>query len=49
MACELYIIKAIIKVICRSSSVAQQVKDPALSLLWLGVDPWPGYFHIPQV
>ena len=32
--------------------MAQQVKDPALSLLWLwlhlwlGVDPWPGNFHM---
>ena len=24
-----------------SSLVAQQVKDPALSLLWHGFDPWP--------
>ena len=22
--------------------MAQQVKDPALSLLWLGLNPWPG-------
>ena len=32
--------------------VAQQVKDPALSLLWLGsllwcrVHPWPGNFRV---
>ena len=31
------------------------VKDPALSLLWLGsllwcrFNPWPGNFHVPQV
>lgn len=25
----------------RSSLVAQQVKDPALSLLWHGLVPWP--------
>ena len=23
------------------------VKDPALSLLWLGFDPWPGNFRMP--
>ena len=34
--------------------VAQQVKDPALTLLWLGLqlwhgcDPWPGNFCMPQ-
>ena len=28
----------------RSSLVTQQVKDPALSLLWYGLDPWPGNF-----
>ena len=22
------------------------VKDPSLSLLWLGFDPWPGNFHL---
>ena len=33
----------------------QWVKDPALSLLWLGsllwhgFIPWPGNFHMPQV
>ena len=36
-----------------SSLVAQQVKDPALSLLWLWLwhrfDPWPGNFLMPQV
>ena len=26
---------------CTSSLVVQQVKDPALSLQWLGFDPWP--------
>ena len=35
--------------------MAQQVKDPALSLLWLRsllwreFDPWPLNFHVPQV
>ena len=24
------------------------VKDPALSLLWLGLNPWPGNFHLLQ-
>ena len=24
------------------SMVVQQAKDPVLSLLWLGFDPWPG-------
>ena len=28
--------------------VAQQVKDPVLSLLWLVFDPWPGDFPMPQ-
>ena len=42
------------KVTGRSSSVAQQVKDPALSLkqlrslLWCRFDPWPGNLHMPQ-
>ena len=33
--------------------MAQQIKDPALSLLWLGLlvwrgfDPWPRNFHMP--
>ena len=37
----------------RSSLVAQRVKDPRLSLLWLrslqwhGFDPWPGNFCMP--
>ena len=37
----------------RSSLVVQWVKDPALSLpwlgslLWRGFDPWPGDLHIP--
>ena len=36
------------------SLAAQWVKDPALSLLWLGsvlwhgLDPWPRNFHMPQ-
>ena len=29
--------------------MAQQVKDPGLSLLWHGFDTWPGNFHMPQV
>ena len=35
--------------------MGQWVKDPALSLprfwwlLWLGFDPWPGEFQMPQV
>ena len=33
-----------------SSIAAQQVKDPALLLLWLwlqlGFDPWPGNFYM---
>ena len=39
----------------RSSPVAQKVKDLALSLQWLGLllwsglDPWPGNFHMLQV
>lgn len=38
----------------RSSLVAQRIKDLALSLhwlgslLWLGLDPWPGKFHMPR-
>ena len=28
--------------------MAQQVKDPVLSLLWLGFDPWPWNFHMSQ-
>ena len=38
-----------------SSLMVQQVKDPTLSLLWLGsllwlrFDPWPGNFCMPQV
>ena len=27
--------------------MAQQVKNPALSLLRLGCDPWPGNVHVP--
>ena len=30
-----------------SSLMVQQVKDPALSLLWLGFNPWPGNSHMP--
>ena len=29
--------------------MAEQVKDPALSLQWLRFDPWPGNFLMPQV
>ena len=29
-----------------SSSVAQQIKDLALLLLWCGFDPWPGNLHV---
>ena len=28
--------------------MAHQVKDPVLSLLWLGFDPWPGNSHMLQ-
>ena len=28
--------------------MAQQVKDLSLSLLWLGFDPLPGNFQMPQ-
>ena len=28
--------------------MAQWVKDPSLSLLWLGFSPWPGNFHKPR-
>ena len=33
----------------RTGVKALRVKDPALSLLWLGFDPWPGNFHMPRV
>ena len=29
--------------------MAQQLKDPALSLLWHEFNPWPGNFHVPWV
>lgn len=32
-----------------SSLVAQQMKDPVLALQWLGFDPWPWNFPMPQV
>ena len=38
----------------RSSLVAQWVKDPVKSLVWLGLllwlrfNPWSGNFHLPQ-
>ena len=32
-----------------SSLAAQKVKDPALSLQWLGFNPWPGNFGMPWV
>ena len=41
------------KLLNESSLVAQQVKDPVFSLLWLrsflwqGFDPWPRNFHMP--
>ena len=31
------------------SLVAQGVKDPVLSLLWCGFDPWHRNFHMQQV
>ena len=30
----------------RSSLVAQGIKDPSLSLLWLRFGPWPRNFHM---
>ena len=44
-----------IKIKIKSSLVAQQVKDSALSLqqlrllLWCGFHPWPGNFCMPQM
>ena len=41
--------------LCRSSPLAQWVKDPMFSLLWLWLllwhrfDPWPENIHIPWV
>ena len=32
-----------------SSLVVQGVKDPALSLLWLGFEPWPENFYMLQM
>ena len=32
-----------------NSLVAQQLKDPALSLLWHEFDPWPGNLSVPWV
>jgi len=32
-----------------SSFVVQQVKHAAFSLLWLGLHPWPGNFHMPRM
>ena len=29
--------------------MAQWVKDPVMSLLWCGFDPWPRNFHMPEV
>ena len=37
---------AVEKVYTRSSLVAQQVEDLALSLLWQGFNPWPGNFYV---
>lgn len=34
---------------CWSSLVAEWVKDPTLSLLWLWFDSWPINFHLPRV
>lgn len=30
----------------QSSLVEQKVKDPAWSLYWLGIDPWPRNVHV---
>ena len=38
----------LLKAEMRSSIVAQQVKDPALSLLWCMFILWPGNFPVPQ-
>ena len=35
-------------IINRELPVTQQVKDPALSLLWYRFDPWSGNFCMPQ-
>ena len=32
-----------------ASPVVPWVKETALSLQWLGFDPWPGNLHTPQV
>ena len=33
--------------ICSEFPGGLVIKDPALSPLWLGFDPWPGNFHMP--
>ena len=33
----------------RTSCCVWQVKDPALLQLRLGLDPWPGNFHMPKM
>lgn len=44
-----------LKMSCEISLVAQQVKDPVLSLQWPGsllccrLNSWPGNFHVLQV
>ena len=44
-----------LRVTSRNSLVTQQVKEPVLSLRWLGLllwhrfDPWPGNFHMLQM
>ena len=35
---------SLLKCLLKSSLVAQQVKDPAVSLLWNGFSPWPWNF-----
>ena len=37
------------RAVVRTSPVAQQVKDPALSLLWLKFSPWPRNCYMLQV
>ena len=53
--CFKLLLYLLLKCHLRSSLVALQVKDLALSLLWLrlllwhGFDPWPRNFHMPWV
>ena len=44
--CKFSLSSSFQKYTCRSSLVAQQVKDLVLSLLRCGFSPWPGNFHI---